>query len=117
MAGFIGISSFLDCQVEGDNPSAMLKIGDYRLSGVRLSRPFTGQGKIAARPEYLSLAQEGIGGRIELSTFLGDFIEYEILLENGQTLQLNEYTKRRPDHQARRHGRAGGHGQGRHHPV
>ena len=94
VAGFIGISNFLDCQVEGDNPeSAMLKIGDYRLSGVRLSRPFTGQGKIAARPEYLSLAQEGIRGRIELSTFLGDFIEYEILLENGQTLQLNEYTK------------------------
>ena len=30
---------------------------------------------------------------IMLSTFLGDFIEYEVLLDNGQTLQLNEYTK------------------------
>ena len=28
-----------------------------------------------------------------MSTFLGDFIEYEILLKNGQTIQLNEYTK------------------------
>ncbi len=28
-----------------------------------------------------------------ISTFLGDFIEYEIELDNGQTLQLNEYTK------------------------
>ena len=32
-------------------------------------------------------------GRISISTFLGDFIEYEIELNNGQTIQLNEYTK------------------------
>ena len=30
---------------------------------------------------------------ISFSTFLGDFIEYEILLDGGQTIQLNEYTK------------------------
>ena len=34
-----------------------------------------------------------MSGEILLSTFLGDFVEYEILLENGQTIQLNEYTK------------------------
>lgn len=32
-------------------------------------------------------------GRVEISTFLGDFIEYEIKLHNGQSVQLNEYTK------------------------
>jgi len=94
VAGFIGVSNFLDCQVDGQDPgNATLLIGDFRLQGVRLNRPYAGPGKIAARPEHLSMGAEGIPGRIELSTFLGDFIEYEILLENGQTLQLNEYTK------------------------
>ena len=94
VAGFIGVSNFLNCEVEGTSPeNATLRIGDYRLSGIQLSRPYTGTGKIAARPEYLTLFKDGIRGRIELSTFLGDFIEYEILLENGQTVQLNEYTK------------------------
>ena len=27
------------------------------------------------------------------STFLGDFIEYEVQLDNGQSLIVNEYTK------------------------
>lgn len=94
VAGFIGVSNFLDCEVDGQNPNnAALTVGGYCLEGIKLNAPYTGSGKIAARPEYLTLGQEGIPGRIELSTFLGDFIEYEILLENGQTVQLNEYTK------------------------
>ena len=93
VAGFIGVSNFLDCDIEGQDPdNASLLVGGYRLGGVRLLGPYSGKGKIAARPEYLTLGQDGIRGRIELSTFLGDFIEYEILLENGQTIQLNEYT-------------------------
>ncbi len=94
VAGFIGVSNFLDCEIEGkDHENAVLNVSDYRLPGIRLSQPYQGAGKIAVRPEYLTLSKEGIQGKIELSTFLGDFIEYEILLENGQTIQLNEYTK------------------------
>jgi len=94
VAGFIGVSNFLDCDITGQDPrQASLTVEGYTLYNIPLSRPYSGKGKIAARPEYLSLKDEGIKGRIELSTFLGDFIEYEILLESGQSIQLNEYTK------------------------
>ena len=32
-------------------------------------------------------------GTILFSTFLGDFIEYEVQLNDGQNLIVNEYTK------------------------
>ena len=32
-------------------------------------------------------------GKVLFSTFLGDFIEYEVELDNGQSLIVNEYTK------------------------
>ena len=32
-------------------------------------------------------------GKILFSTFLGDYIEYEVELDNGQNLIVNEYTK------------------------
>ncbi len=98
VAGFIGISNFLDCEINGEDPESAL----VRLSGfdtklrTRLKRPYQGKGKLSLRPEQLTFAagkEEGLPGRIELSTFLGDFIEYEVLLKNGQTVQLNEYTK------------------------
>ena len=55
-----------------------------------LKKPFNGKGIISARPEQLFFDdKEGLPGTITISTFLGDFIEYEILLDNGQTVQLN----------------------------
>lgn len=67
--------------------------GEYTMSAC-LRIPFTGKGIISARPEQLFFSdKEGLPGTIVISTFLGDFIEYEIGLDNGQTLQLNEYTK------------------------
>ena len=32
-------------------------------------------------------------GTVLFSTFLGDFIEYEVELDDGQMLIINEYTK------------------------
>ena len=95
VAGFIGVSNFLECDVEGENPqAARLNIkGECSLT-CRLRAPFSGKGVISARPEQLFFDEkEGLPGRISISTFLGDFIEYEIELNNGQTIQLNEYTK------------------------
>lgn len=95
VAGFIGVSNFVDCEVSGKDPNAaMIEIkGECTLS-TKLRAPYTGKAVISARPEQLFFTEkDGLPGTITLSTFLGDFIEYEIELDNGQTLQLNEYTK------------------------
>ena len=95
VAGFIGVSNFVECEVDGKNPeAAVLNVKDECSITCKLKKPFTGKGIISARPEQLFFDEkEGLPGTITISTFLGDFIEYEILLDNGQTVQLNEYTK------------------------
>ncbi len=95
VAGFIGVSNFIDCEVAGSDPeNAVLNIkGECSLT-CKLKSAYTGKGIISARPEQLFFDEkEGLPGKIVISTFLGDFIEYEIQLNNGQTIQLNEYTK------------------------
>ena len=52
-----------------------------------------GKGKLSARPEQLFFSETGMPGKVLFSTFLGDFIEYEVELDNGQSLIVNEYTK------------------------
>ena len=76
--------------------------GDYRAEvrvengasvQMTLRRPFTGKATLSARPEQLFFTDEGLPGKVLFSTFLGDFIEYEIELDDGRTLTVNEYTK------------------------
>ena len=43
--------------------------------------------------EQLFFDERGIPGKITLSVFLGDFIQYEVELMTGQVIELNEYTK------------------------
>lgn len=95
VAGFIGVSNFIECDVDGENPrAAVLNIKDECSITCKLKAPFKGKGVICARPEQIFFDEkEGLPGKIVISTFLGDFIEYEIELNNGQTIQLNEYTK------------------------
>ena len=89
VAGFIGVSNFLDCDVAG---SKVTIAGEMSLE-VPVKKEYTGKGKLSARPEQLFFSQTGMPGKILFSTFLGDFIEYEVLLDNGQSLIVNEYTK------------------------
>ncbi|HPE15510.1 MAG TPA: ABC transporter ATP-binding protein [Oscillospiraceae bacterium] len=99
VAGFIGISNFISCEIGNGILSA-----DGVSVPAPLRRPYEGAAILSARPEQLFFSGEGLPGTISLSTFLGDFIEYEITLENGQNVQLNEYTKDvsgiRPDGEA-----------------
>ena len=94
VAGFIGVSNFMDCDIKGgENGVADVSIQGELSIQVPVSRAFTGKGKISARPEQLFFSKDGMPGKILFSTFLGDFIEYEVELDDGQSLIVNEYTK------------------------
>ena len=89
VAGFIGVSNFMDCEVE--NSKVSIK-GEMTVE-IPMKKEYTGPGKLSARPEQLFFSDKGMPGKILFSTFLGDFIEYEVELDNGQSLIVNEYTK------------------------
>ena len=90
VAGFIGVSNFINCNVkEGGN----VVVKDEINITVPLRKEYTGEAILSARPEQLFFTKEGMPGVITLSTFLGDYIEYEVLLNDGQSLIVNEYTK------------------------
>ena len=93
VAGFIGVSNFLECEVSGEMDQAKVCIRDELELTMRLNKPFAGKGMLSARPEQLFFAKEGMPGKTLYSTFLGDFIEYEVQLDDGQNLIVNEYTK------------------------
>ena len=104
VAGFIGVSNFIECQVDAPaGPAKSVLSSDFAVD-VQLSREHRGKATLSARPEQLFFSDTGLAGKILFSTFLGDFIEYEIEIESGQVLQLNEYTKDtnriRPDGEA-----------------
>lgn len=95
VGGFIGVSNFIECEVKRDNKEiTYLKINNELTKDVRLIKSYSGKATVSVRPEQLFFSDKvGIQGSITLSTFLGDYIEYEIELNNGQIIQLNEYTK------------------------
>ena len=94
VAGFIGVSNFLDCNVDHcENGVAKVTIAGEMTISIPVRKEYTGEAKLSARPEQLVFGTEGMPGKILFSTFLGDFIEYEVRLDNGQELIVNEYTK------------------------
>ena len=90
VAGFIGVSNFLDCEVNKDGVVDIK--GEIKIN-VPLKKSYEGKAKLSARPEQLFFTKEGMPATVQLSTFLGDYIEYEVMLDDGQNLIVNEYTK------------------------
>jgi len=95
VAGFIGTTNFLSGVAEPQpGGGSVLRVENAKTVTV----PGTWRGKliVGVRPEHLHLAEarEGeLAGTITLATFLGDFINYEIELAGGKTIEVNEYTK------------------------
>ena len=89
VAGFIGVSNFLDCEVKDEEVTIQ---GELTIK-IPVRKAYTGKGQLSARPEQLFFSETGMPGKVLFSTFLGDFIEYEVELDNGQSLIVNEYTK------------------------
>lgn len=93
VANFIGVSNFIDCTVSSSGNTASISLpGDYTVS-IPVSRDYNGEAILSARPEQLFFDEKGIPGKISMSIFLGDFIQYDVELVTGQTIELNEYTK------------------------
>ena len=92
VANFIGVSNFLDCTLEAQKGEGTVEVLGHRFAAP-VRTDYAGPAILSARPEQLSLAEAGIPGTITLALFLGDFVQYEIRLPNGQSIELNEYTK------------------------
>ena len=89
VSNFIGTSNFI--RGVAVNKESIL-IGDY-LFAKNNNATRGDEVLVSVRPEQFAFAQEGIKGTITLSTFLGDFVCYEVELENGQSVEVNEYTQ------------------------
>lgn len=93
VAGFIGISNFMDCEVSKEG--AVSTNGCFAAK-LELRKEYSGPAKLALRPEQLFFSEQGMPATVQFSTFFGDFVEYELLLDCGHSLTVNEYTKDNP---------------------
>ena len=95
VANFIGISNFMD----GKAVQCGVSILGTAPVPVRFKRPCEGDVCVSVRPENIELVdayEGGINGEIKISTFLGDFISYEVRLANDQIIQCNQYVHLNP---------------------
>lgn len=98
VAGFIGTSNFLEGEIlsQDANLKASIKLSTGTLFEATLKRKYSGKVIISVRPEEFSITEKSgstVEGKILISTFLGDFVNYEVQLVNGSTVEVNEYTK------------------------
>jgi len=94
VAGFIGVSNFIQCHITQDKGNPRILVNNELDIKMALKHDYTGKAIVSARPEQLYFSEDtGLKGKITLSTFLGDFIEYEVELTSGETILINEYTK------------------------
>lgn len=96
VANFIGTSNFLDGTAENGEVTVL---GKKKIT-MNIDKNYKGKIKIAVRPEFATLDrydEEEISGTVTLSTFLGDFMNYEIQLDNGPLIEVNEYTDKQDE--------------------
>lgn len=99
VANFIGTSNFISGRViENENGMAKLSVLDKTEIMMPLKNGVTGNIKLSVRPEEFLIGtdqDEGLSGEIVFLTFLGDFVNYEVQLSNGQIVEVNQYGNER----------------------
>jgi iron(III) transport system ATP-binding protein len=87
VSDFIGTSNFLEAEYNNGE----LNIFDYKFKK-KIKAKNKQKVLLSVRPEQFAFGKSGLKGEIILATFLGDFVNYEIKLKNGQLIEVNEYT-------------------------
>ena len=89
VSNFIGISNFLKGLAVDNNK---IQVGDYIINKNHKANN-KDEVLVSIRPEqFLFSEEDGIEGEIVLSTFLGDYISYEVKIKGSDTLmQVNDY--------------------------
>jgi len=91
VANFIGTSNFLNGEAEN---GVVTVLGKVKIP-VKIKDGYKGKVIVSVRPEnaVLRSKQEGmLSGKIIFATFLGDYVNYEVELEDGTSMEINEYT-------------------------
>ena len=93
VANFIGTSNFLD----GTAKDGVVTVLGRKEIPMNIDAKFQGKVQVAVRPEFATLKEEAQGeikGTVTLATFLGDFMNYEIQIDDGPVIEINEYTEK-----------------------
>lgn len=97
VANFIGTSNIIEGKVlKYKDESAVITANQEVTIEMKLNRKKEEDVKLSIRPEEFTIQKEktnGLSGKVELKLFLGDFLNYEITLGNGQTVEVNQYIK------------------------
>ena len=95
VANFIGTSNFISGRViENEHGMAKLSVLDKTEIMMPLKNGVTGNVELSVRPEEFLIGTDtgkGLCGEIVFLTFLGDFVNYEVQLSNGQIVEVNQY--------------------------
>ena len=93
VAQFIGVSNFLNGKCKTNNKNANITLSDGTNFEIKFNIDYDGDVIVSIRPEHMIFSDKGINGKITLSTFLGDFVQYEITLNDNSIITINSYDK------------------------
>ena len=97
VANFIGTSNVIDGTVSGyENNRAVISLNNETKISLPLSKKVNGPVKVSVRPEEFTISKDNknsLSATVGLKVFLGDFINYEMELASGKTVEVNQYLK------------------------
>lgn len=91
VAGFIGTSCFIPAKANHE----VITVQGKPILTKTLQNGYQGDVIISARPENIIVGEavdHSLCGTITLATFLGDYVAYEIEMDDKTILEVNEYT-------------------------